>query len=186
MVRTAGESVEMARAEIFRAARLCAPCHHQFDVLTFRADPSAVDSRRRWRDSVFLPLLAPAVCDAIDAAKAGCRELATVDRRLDPVLAAPLAAASREAGRLLAFSLEAPSNERALKRHIEAVRRGESPGHLAVLLGARASAFHTGRCMAVAALAFLEMSGAAPAVFWEAVLDCVASPAAFAAVPRAA
>lgn len=181
-----GDGTLDVREEISRAARLCAPCHQQFDLLTFRADPAVVESRRRWRDSVFLPLLVPAIRDSLEAARAGCRELAAIDRRLDPLLAAPLASASREAGRVLAFSLEAPASERVLGKHIAAVRSGGLPGHLAVLIGARAAAFHTSPGMAVAALAFLEMSGARPVDLWEAVLDCVGPVASAASMPRAA
>lgn len=162
------------RAEIFRAARMCAPCMDRLGVLTFQAPPLNESLRSRWCASVLMNHLMPAVSAAhLAAGNFGFRELLEVDARLDSGLAAPMAGQSRAAGRIVAMDFRPPAAERALRRYCEAVESGKSSGHIATVLSARAAVFHIPPRMALAALVFLEMRSAPVASFWPCVEACL-------------
>jgi hypothetical protein len=162
------------RAEIFRAARMCAPCMDRLGVLTFQAPPLNESLRTRWCASVLRNHLLPAVFAAhLATGNFGFRELLDVDAGLDSGLAGPMAAPSRAAGRIVAMDLRPPAAERALKRYCEAVESGKSSGHIATVLSARAAVFHIPPRMALAALVFLEMRAAPVANFWACVEACL-------------
>ena len=146
-------------------------------VMTFQASPLNESLRTRWCGSVLVNHLMPAVSAAhLATSNFGFRELLDVDARLDSGLAGgPTAGASRTAGRIVAMDFRAPAAERALKRYFAAVESGESSGHLATVLSARAAAFHIPPQMAVSALVFLEMRAAPVAEFWTCVEDCLRS-----------
>jgi hypothetical protein len=162
------------RAEIFRAARMCAPCMDRLGVLTYQASPMNESLRARWCDSVLMNHLMPAVSAAhLATGNFGFRELLEVDARLDSGLAGPMAASSRAAGRIVAMDFRPPTAERALKRYCEAVESRNSSGHIATVLSARAAVFHIPPRMALAALVFLEMRAAPVASFWNCVEACM-------------
>lgn len=162
------------RAEIFRAARMCAPCMDRLGVLTFKASPLNEALRNQWCESVLLSHLVPAVTAAhLATADFGSRELLAVDTRLDSLLAGPMAGSSRSAGRIVAMDFRPPAAERALKRYFAAVEAGESSGHLTTVLSARAAVFHIPPRMTVAALVFLEMRAAPVTSFWTCVESCL-------------
>ena len=164
------------RAEIFRAARMCAPCMDRLGVMTYQASPLNEPQRAGWCASVLLNHLIPAISSAhLAASNFGFRELLAVDARLDSGLAGPTARDSRSAGRLVATDFHPPSAERALKRYCSAVESGKSSGHLVTVLSARAAVFHIPPQMAVAALVFLEMRAAPVARFWTCVEGCLRS-----------
>ena len=162
------------RAEIFRAARMCAPCMDRLGVLTYQASPLNESLRSRWCASVLVNHLMPAVTSAhLAAGNLGFRELLEVDARLDSELAGPPAGRSRAAGRIVAMDFRPPAAERALKRYCEAVEAGKSSGHIATVLSARAAVFHIPPRMAIAALVFLEMRAAPVTSFWLCVEACL-------------
>ena len=164
------------RAEIFRAARMCAPCMDRLGILTYQASPLNESLRARWCSSVLLNHLMPAVSSAhLATNNFGFRELLAVDALLDSGLAGPMAKDSRTAGRLVAMDSRPPAAERALKRYCLAVESGNSSGHLATVLSARAAVFHIPPQMAVAALVFLEMRAAPVTMFWPCVESCLSS-----------
>lgn len=162
------------RAEIFRAARMCAPCMDRLGVMTYQASPLNESLRARWCGSVLANHLVPAISSAhLAAGSFGFRELLEVDARLDSGLAGPTAGNSRAAGRIVAMDFRPPAAERALKRYFAAVESGKSSGHIATVLSARAAVFHIPPRMAVSALVFLEMRAAPVAKFWTCVEDCL-------------
>jgi len=162
------------RAEIFRAARMCAPCMDRLGVMTYRASPLNEALRARWCGSVLVNHLVPAISAThLATSNFGFRELLAVDTRLDSALAGPTARDSRTAGRLVASDFRPPAAERALKHYFAAVESGESSGHIATVLSARAAVFHIPPQMAVSALVFLEMRAAPVARFWACVEDCL-------------
>ena len=162
------------RAEIFRAARMCAPCMDRLGALTYQASPLNQRLRNQWCESVLLGHLVPALASAhLATSNFGLRELLEVDVRLDAVLAGPVAGSSRSAGRIVAMDLRPPAAERSLKRYFSAVESGDSSGHLTTVLSARAAVFHIPPQMAVAALVFLEMRAAPVQDFWACVESCL-------------
>ena len=161
------------RTEILRAAKLCAPGLEALGPATFDGDPAKSTDVVRWRDTVFLPLLAPAVTEATLAARQGCRELLRVDTSLDNRLAGPLAKASRASGRTIALSLNAPNSEATLKKYLAAVSEAKTPGHMAVVFAARASVFHFPTRIVAGALVLLEMRAAPVDTVWTVVESCL-------------
>ena len=161
------------RAEIFRVAKLCAPCLDSMGLLTFHGDPTATAELHCWRDSVWISRISPALEKAHAACKIGSRELVEIDRQLD--IAGPLAKTHRAAGRLLATNFTAPASEPSLLKYLEAVKHGEAPGHFAVVFAARASVFHIPLPMTRAALLFLEMRAAPMESLWAIIEDSLAA-----------
>lgn len=159
------------RAEIFRVAKLCAPCLDSLGLLTFHADPKSTPELQLWRDSVWIPRICPVIEKAHAACKIGSRELIEIDRQLD--LAGPLAKTHRAAGRMLATNFTAPASEPALLKYLDAVKRSETPGHFAMVFAARASVFHIPLPMTRAALLFLEMRAAPIDSLWAIIEDCL-------------
>jgi hypothetical protein len=162
------------RAEIFRAARLCAPCMDRLGALTYGGSPLDESARVRWSAGVLVKHMMPAISGAYRAAASqGFRELLDVDATLDACLAGPTARRSSAAGRMVAMDFRPPAAERALARYFAALETGASAGHLATVLAARAAVFHIPPQMTVSALVFLEMRAAPPASFWKCVEDCL-------------
>lgn len=173
MATSAENPLCQTRTEILRAAKLCAPGLEALGQGTFDGDPTKATDVLRWRDTVFLPLLAPAVNETTIAFKLGCRELVTVDASLDKRLAGPLSKASRASGRTVALSLNAPNSEATLKKFLAAVSAGSTPGHMAVVFAARASVFHFPTRIVAGALVLLEMRTAPVDAVWTAVESCL-------------
>jgi hypothetical protein len=160
------------RAEIYRVAKLCAPCLDSIGLLTFHGVPSSASELKDWRESVWSRWISPAIESAHASCKLGSRELIAIDQRLD--LAGPLSKTHRAAGRQLATQFTAPASEPALLKYLEAVKREESPGHFAVVFAARASVFHIPLPMTRAALIFLEMRAAPIDSLWTIIENCLA------------
>lgn len=187
-MKSAGDQplLEM-RAEIFRLVRLCAPDLATLGSITFNGDASNEHQRRQWRDSVFVPVLVPALRSAWSSRKQGFREMAAADAVLDAKLAGPLAKTSRAAGRLIAASMHAPAGEQGLEKFLRAIERGESPGHMAAVFAARASIFHFPKDIILAGLVFAEMRSARVEELWSVIDDCLdALPACEPSIFRAA
>jgi hypothetical protein len=161
------------RAEIFRLVRLCAPNLASLGTITFEGEASNERQRRHWVESVFVPVLAPAIQTAWWAGKSGFREMAAADAAIDTKLVGPLAKTSRAAGRQIAACLHAPIGEVGLERFLSAILRGETPGHMATVFAARASVFHFPRDVMLAGLAFTEMRTARVGDLWTIIEDCL-------------
>ena len=175
-MKSAGEmSAYESRAEIFRVAKLCAPCLDSMGSLTFHGDPTSPADLHCWRDSVWTPRISQALEKAHAACKIGSRELIEIDRELDLSLAGPLAKTHRVAGRQLATQFTAPASEPALLKFLDAVKRNETPGHFTVVFAARASVFHIPLPMTRAALVFLEMRSAPIDSLWPILELCLAA-----------
>jgi hypothetical protein len=175
------------RAEIFRLVRLCAPDLATLGTITFDGDAENEQQRRQWRDSVFVPVLVPAMAGAWLAGKQGYREMVAADAALDAKLAGPLAKKSRAAGRLIAASMHAPTGEHGLEKFLRAITCGDSPGHMATVFAARASIFHFPKDIVAAGLVFSEMRTARVDELWRVIEDCLSSiPACEPSIFRAA
>ncbi len=162
------------RAEIFRAARMCAPCMDRLGTLTFGASPLNASSRDLWCDAVLAKHLLPAIRTAHPAAAGGkFREILEVDAFLDSRLAGPASRHSTSAGRMIAADFRPPGAEKTLARYFHALETGQSSGHLATVLAARAAVFHIPPRMTLSALVFLEMRAAPVAEFWASVEACL-------------
>lgn len=156
---------------ILRAAQLCAPCIDTVGRMTLvESSEGAIEL---WMDSVFCRHLAPAFADARHAIlTAGAKELAAIDARLDSSLAGPLAAGSRAAGKMLALDSDAPAGEKALARHLAAVRLAE--GHFVTLYAARSAVFHVCAATALAGLLYAELQHLPPQTATAAMRSCMA------------
>ena len=163
------------RAEIFRLVRLCAPNLANLGAITFAGMPSDDRQRLHWRDTIFAPVLAPAVRSAWAAGTQGFREMCAADATLDAKLAGPLSKTSRATGRLIAASLHAPAGEHGLEKFLAAVSRGESPGHMAVVFAARAAVFHFTKDVVIAGLVFAELRNARIDELWRLIDDCLST-----------
>ncbi len=162
------------RAEIFRAARMCAPCMDRLGTLTFEASPLNSPARDLWCGAVLEKHLLPAILSAHAATAGGkFREILEVDAFLDSRLVGPASRHSTFAGRMIAADFRPPGAEKALARYFRALETGESSGHLATVLAARAAVFHIPPRMALSALVFLEMRAAPVAEFWASVEACL-------------
>jgi len=172
---------------IFRAARLCAPSLDRLGRMTFSCSADKPEGLSTWCDITFLPVIVPAIQAAHAAAsQQGARELRAVDRLLDASLSADSAFRSRDAGHIAVSDFHAPKSERTLSRYLEAVGKGESPGHFATILAARAAVFHIPAGTALAAYAFIEMRCLRSKEVWPAVAHCLARIPASALLLRAA
>jgi hypothetical protein len=161
------------RAEILRIAKRLAPCLDSLGRLTFLGDPLSEPQRRNWVDTVWQPIVSEALRKAYNLRNRGHLDLERIDRELDNRLAGPLAKFSRAAGRELATRFQAPEGENHLARFLNDIRRGETPGHFAIVFGARASAFHIPLTISRAALIFLEMRAAPIDQLWPIVEKCL-------------
>lgn len=162
------------RAEIFRAAKMCAPCMDRLGTLTFDASPLNRTMRDLWCGSVLAKHLLPAISAAhLATTSRGARELLEIDAILDSNLAGPAARRSKAAGRMVAADFRPPAAERSLSRYFGLLGSVESSGHLATVLSARAAVFHIPPRMALAALVFLEMRSAPVTGFWTCVEECL-------------
>jgi len=102
---------------------------------------------RLWRETWFTPHLAPAYVDA-------CLE--AVDHRLDAALTGPVAERSRAAS---APFLEGKAEMRAhreWRRFAEAIERGDTPGHVAVVHALQSTLYRLPPASALAAYAWFE------------------------------
>ncbi len=163
------------RAEVFRAARLCAPGMAHLGPVTFQEDASNPLAMIRWRESVFQAALAPVASRALEAARLGVRELVDIDRSCERLFPAPLREASRRAGCRLASARSAPMGETTLARFLEKIAAGDCPGHLAVVFAARAAVFHFPVPVVLAGLVFVEMRGLRLDRLWTVIEEAVPS-----------
>jgi len=159
------------REEVFRVAKLCAPCLDRLGELTFSGPASGLES---WREMVLARHIFPAAMGAHEVAQTGgARELSAIDRILDETLAGPLAQRSRDAGRMLTADFTAPAGERTLIRYGKAVAAGETSGHFVTIFSARAATFHIPPRTTVTALILLEMRSLPLNEIWAAVAAAV-------------
>lgn len=175
-MKTAHADIHLeTRAEILRVARRLAPCLNTLGPISFLGDPAAPAQRRAWIESTWLPILSVSLGNAQTLFGHKHEKLVAVDTELDTRLAGPLAKSSRAAGRQLADA-RIPAGEPRFATYLEAVRRGTSPGHFAVLFGARAGIFHIPPHLARAAFLFLEMRAARLPDLWPAIEEGLATP----------
>jgi len=168
---TAPELDIAIREEIFRSARLCAPCLDRLPPLTFGDRPAGhIDS---WCDAVLLRHLAPALAKARHAiASGGARELVAIDDLLDRDLAGPAGKNSRDAAHLLQGDGAIPAGEKSLGKYLTLRTNSGARGHFVTLFGARSAIFHIPPQIALGSLIFLELRSLPAADVWRGVAQC--------------
>jgi len=160
---------------IWAATRVANPDFSICGPVTFHSGQAFPLAAAVWQESVFAPVLLPALRAALAHARRGeVRELATLDRRLSEQLGDGLRADSIRAGRRLALHGNSLRGDRLLPRLAENVRTEVSPGHLAIIFAARCGAFSLPDRIAVGAYLFQEMCAGAPTASVVEVCDFVA------------
>jgi hypothetical protein len=160
---------------IWAAARTANPDFTLSGPVTFRAPGLFAPAAVAWQESLFNPVLLPALRAALAHARRGeVRELAALDQRLSESLPAGVRDDSTRAGHRLALHGAALRGDRLLPRLAASVSDGTSPGHLAIVFAARCGAFSLPDRMAVGAYLFQEMCAGAPTAPVIDVCDFVA------------
>ena len=167
-----------SQIELLRAVVLCHPGWASVGPITFAPDKGCSPTWLPWKEKVFAPVLLPAIEEARSACASGdCRALASLDHALDSSLAPELRAGSRVAGSALMEGYSAPKAEKLWPRYRALLVSGEAPGHLAILCGLRAAAFHLPPAAMTSAYVFLEAKGGLPRsglAFWVSMVsDCL-------------
>lgn len=165
---------------LLRAVRFCHPGWDLVGSLSFRPDVKASPAWKTWQDGLLVSVLLPQIFAAHAAAATGnLGGLASCDAAIDAALPDPFAASSRLSGHRLATNYPAPPAEKMLARYFQRVLQGEAPGHLAVLMAARAAVFHFPPATAASSYCFLEARGGLPHAAiaeWMALVgDCTAA-----------
>lgn len=162
---------------LLRAVRFCHPGWDLVGPLSFSPDAKSSPAWKTWQDGPFATMLLPRIFAAHTAVSTGdLAGLSQCDSAVDAVLPDPRAAVSRLSGHRLATNFPAPPAEKLLARYCQRVLQGGAPGHLAILMAARAAVFHFPPASAVAAYCFLEARGGLPSAAiteWMAMVgDC--------------
>lgn len=163
--------------ELLRAVRVCHPGWESAGRLTFVPDRSG-PGWNTWVAGIFAPLLLPQLRAARLALAAGdASALQACEHALETGLPTAARAASTSAGSALARDFTVPNAEKSWLRYRDLVLAGKTPGHLAVVLALRSSAFHLAPASLTAAYVLLEARGGLPrqtaAVWMEMVDDCL-------------
>jgi len=160
---------------IWAATRVANPDFSICGPVTFHSGKAFPLAATAWQESVFAPVLLPALRASLAHARRGeVRELTALDRRLSEQLGDGLRADSIRAGRRLALHGNSLRGDRLLPRLAENVRTEVSPGHLAIVFAARCGAFSLPDRIAVGAYLFQEMCAGAPTASVVEVCDFVA------------
>ncbi|CAN5532806.1 hypothetical protein BH09VER1_BH09VER1_23320 [soil metagenome] len=165
---------------LLRAVRFCHPGWDLVGSLSFRPDVKASPSWKTWQDVILVPVILPQIFAAHAAASVGnLAGLAQCDAAVDAALPDPFASASRLSGYRMVTNFPAPPAEKMLGRYFQRVLQAEAPGHLAVLMAARAAVFHFPPAMAASSYCFVEVRGglpSAPIAEWMSMVgDCTAA-----------
>lgn len=163
--------------ELLRAVRVCHPSWESVRRLTFVPDRSA-PGWNSWLAGIFTPVLLPQLHAARLALAAGdASALQACERALEAGLPAGARAASAAAGSALARDFTVPNAEKSWLKYRDLVLAEKTPGHLAVVLALRSSAFHLAPASLTAAYVLLEARGGlprqTPAVWMQMVDDCL-------------
>ena len=165
--------------ELLRAVVICHPGWARVHPITFAPDRRCSPAWSHWKEKVFTPVLLPGIEGAHSVCASGdCRALAALDGAIDSALPPELREASRVAGSALMEGYSAPKSEKLWPRYRALLISGEVPGHLAILCGLRAAAFHLPPAAMTGAYIFLEAKGGLPrsgiALWVSMVGDCLA------------
>ena len=164
--------------ELLRAVVICHPGWAHLSPITFAPDRRCSPTWSRWKEKVFARVLLPGIEGAHCACVSGdCRGLAALDWAMDSALPPGLREASRAAGSALMEGYSAPKSEKLWPRYRTLLISGEVPGHLAILCGLRAAAFHLPPAAMTSAYIFLEAKGGLPrsgVALWASMVgDCL-------------
>jgi hypothetical protein len=127
---------------VIRAAEICNPFLDAVEEITLRLRGSVPACILNWNSSCFSPLVRPllsSVCRQYSLG--GSLEIMELDCQFDRMLSAESRMTSRSEGRRLILGLLPPQGDRLITRYREAVRDGDTPGHLAVVHALRGGLF---------------------------------------------
>ncbi len=163
--------------ELLRAVRVCHPGWESVRRVTFVPDRSG-GLWDTWLAGIFTPVLLPQLRAARLALAVGdASALAACEHALDAGLPTDARAASAAAGSALARDFTVPNAEKSWLRYRDLVLAEKTPGHLAVVLALRSSAFHLAPASMTAAYVLLEARGGLPrrdaSVWMDMVDDCL-------------
>lgn len=129
-------------ADLAQTAHRLNPALEALGPVTFRPSAAAREDWNAWCDQVWLPLLGPALKQAMAFSRSGClRELADLDLGLNERLGSELAPASSTAGRHLLQAAGVLRGEKSVRRFAEWRESGRATGHLLTVHALRAAAF---------------------------------------------
>jgi hypothetical protein len=161
---------------IWAATRVANPDFAISGPVTFHGGAAFAVAAAAWRETVFSPMLLPALRATLGHARRGeVREISALDKRLSDELGETAREGSLRAGNRLAQHGCDLRGDRLLPRLGEWVRDGATPGHLAVIFAARCAAFSLPDRIAVGAYLFQEMCAGAPTAGIPDVCDFVAA-----------
>ena len=148
------------QSELLRAVVLCHPGWSRLGSITFARDMRFSPIWRRWKETVFVPVILPAIEGAQFAyARGDCQGLGICDKRIDAALPPDQKEASQLAGAALTQGYSVPKSEKLWARYRALVVSDELPGHLAILCAVRGAAFHLPQFSILSAYIFLEAKG---------------------------
>jgi hypothetical protein len=160
---------------IWAATRVANPDFALCGPVTFRCGAVFTISSSAWHETVFAPVLLPALRASLAHARRGeAREIIALDQRLSTQLPENTLTASTRAGHRLAALGSTLRGDRLLPRLAANVADGAAPGHLATVFAARCGAFSLPDRVAIGAYLFQEMCAGAPHVSVADVCDFVA------------
>jgi hypothetical protein len=161
---------------IWAATRIANPDFAITGPVTFHGGPIFATAAQAWRETIFTPILLPALRATLGHARRGeVREISVLDRKLSDELGERARDGSLRAGDRLAAHGCGLRGDRLLPRLGESVREGRTPGHLAIIFAARCAAFSLPDRVAVGAYLFQEMCAGAPTAHVPEVCDFVAA-----------
>ncbi|HEY5893981.1 MAG TPA: urease accessory UreF family protein [Chthoniobacterales bacterium] len=156
------QGVSAALEECIRVTRLANPAAAAMGPVTFRAGFRITDHNwEPWLHTV-LPVLLPVLREAMALGGSHLgRELVALDQNGLDALPKSMQEASARAGRLL-LKHSPPNGAKALQKLTVAAGKGDTPGHLATVFGARCGVFSIGARVAAMAYVFQELTLGAP------------------------
>lgn len=190
-------------AEFGRLLRICDPGFALEGPLTFHPGRAAstretwLAAWQQWRETVFEPVLAPAMAAAAAQAQQGhAREMLTLDEGLSARLEPAAAARSAAAGRRLLRSLCKARGDRWLNKFADWVANGNAAAHFPIIYAGQSAFFHLPLRLLLPTYAYWEWSAAlaasglsgvlpdfaADAAQWQRLVDATLSPTLFNAV----
>jgi len=126
---------------------------------TFSAGPktSLQEAWDAWRQSLFLPLLAPSFLQAYDCGiRARTQELQEIDQNLDEKLPSSIRKRSVKAAAPFFEGKSQMQGNREWLKYQERVENGDTPGHLAIAFALQSALYHVALIPALSSYAWFE------------------------------
>jgi hypothetical protein len=171
-------------AEFARVLRICGPGAALDGPLTFapakrQTRQTWVAAWEQWRETIFEPVLAPALAAAAGhAQQEHAREMLALDAALSAQLEPAIAERSAAAGRRLLKQLCKARGARWLGKFAESVARGDAAAHFPIIYAGQSAFFHLPLRLLLPTYAYWEWSAAMAACSFEGARPDFAAEAA--------